>query len=163
MKFVAVFAALSSRSATAGKRRYAAIWKAVSAGKGRYRGSSPMSPQEPKASGGFGESSLELAPVEVGVDAALCQQLLVAALLDDLPVVHDQDRVGVADGREPVCDYEAGAALAQPGHGLLDQDLGTGVDAAGRLVEDQDRRVGDERARDRQQLSLTGGDVGDVV
>src|SRR5438445_4220352 len=67
------------------------------------------------------ESPGELAPVEVVVEAAARQQLLVAALLDDPSVVHDQDGVGAADGRQAVRDHEAGAALPKLGHGLLDQ------------------------------------------
>ena len=48
---------------------------------------------------------------------------------------------------------------AQRGHRLLDQHLGAGVDRAGRLVEDQQRRVGEERPGDRDQLLLAGADV----
>ena len=39
---------------------------------------------------------------------------------------------------------------------LLDQDLAGAVDVRGRLVEDQDPRVGEQRARDRDQLPLAG-------
>src|SRR5262249_11524119 len=39
-----------------------------------------------------------------------------------------------------------------------DEDLGTGVDGARRLVEDQDGRVGEERPGDREQLLLTRAD-----
>ncbi len=38
---------------------------------------------------------------------------------------------------------------------LLDARLGAGVDAAGRLVQDQDARVGQDRAGNRQQLALS--------
>ena len=55
----------------------------------------------------------ELGLVEAGVGAAGGQQLAVRALLDDLPVLHHQDEVGVADGRQPVRDDEAGPALPQ--------------------------------------------------
>ena len=43
---------------------------------------------------------------------------------------------------------------------LLDQDLARAVDVRGRLVEDQDARVGEQRARDRDQLALAGGEPG---
>ena len=52
---------------------------------------------------------------------------------------------------------------AQRGHRLLDQHLGAGVDRAGRLVEDQDRRVGEERPGDGEQLLLAGADVAALV
>ena len=48
---------------------------------------------------------------------------------------------------------------AQRVHRLLDLHLGAGVDRAGRLVEDEDRRLGEEGAGDRQQLLLAGADV----
>ncbi len=83
----------------------------------------------------------------------------MGALLDDLAVLHDQDDVGAADGREPVGDDEAGAVGPQPVHGFLDLDLGAGVDGAGGLVEDEDGRVGEEGPGDGQQLLLAGADV----
>ena len=77
--------------------------------------------------------------------------------------VHDEDRVGVADRRQAVGDDERRPAVHQPGHRALDEDLGPRVDRGGRLVEDEDRRVGEERAGDRQQLLLAGRQVGRVV
>src|SRR5256714_12110571 len=105
----------------------------------------------------------ELAVVEPVVEALALQQLRVAALLDDLAAVHDHDRVGVADGGEPVRDHEAGPARTQAGHGRLDQDLCPRVDVAGRLVQDEDARVGKKCARDGEQLALAGGEGGSVV
>ena len=101
--------------------------------------------------------------VQVEVEALPREQLLVRALLDDAAVVHHEDGVGVADGGQPVRDHEARAVLHQLRHGLLDQHLGTRVDRAGRLVEDEDLRIGQERAGDRQQLLLALRDVGRVV
>ena len=48
-------------------------------------------------------------------------------------------------------------------HRALDEDLGARVHGRGRLVEDEDRRVGEERAGDREQLLLAGRHVGRVV
>ena len=86
------------------------------------------------------------------------EQLRVRALLDDLAVLHHEDEIGVADRREPVRDHEARAALAQRRHRALDQHFGARVDRRRRLVEDQDRRIREERARDRDQLLLAGAD-----
>ena len=102
----------------------------------------------------FGHGLGELGGVEPGVGAVGGQQLVVGALLDDVAGLHHQDQVGVADRRQPVRDDEARPAGAQRGHRPLDQHLGAGVDRAGRLVEDQDRRVGQERPRDGDQLLL---------
>src|SRR6187401_52194 len=73
---------------------------------------------------GLGERLRELAFVQVGVEPAAREQRGVVALLDDRTVVHDQDRVGVADGREAVSDDEGGLAGPQAAHRALDQDLG---------------------------------------
>src|SRR5207237_1141551 len=66
----------------------------------------------------------------------------------------DQDAVGVADGRQAVGDDERGAAL----HDLRERGLyfrfGRGVERARRLVENQNRRILQESARDRQALAL---------
>ena len=42
----------------------------------------------------------------------------------------------------------------------IDQRLALRVERAGRLVEDQDARIGDQRARDREPLALAAGEVG---
>ena len=76
------------------------------------------------------------------------------ALLDDPAVLEHDDQVGAADGREPVRDDERGAAGEQARERLLDHGLAGDVDARGRLVEDQQARVGEQRAGERDQLAL---------
>src|ERR1019366_9645225 len=56
-------------------------------------------------------------------------------------------------------DHEASATLAQARHSLLDEDLSAGVDVAGGLVEDEDALVGEEGARDREELLLARGEI----
>ena len=56
-------------------------------------------------------------------------------------------------------DHEAGAPLEQPGERRLDQPLGVAVDARGRFVQDQDPRVGDQRAGEADQLPLPEREV----
>ena len=63
-------------------------------------------------------------------------------------------QVGVADRREAVGDDERGAAVEQAAQRALDAALGADVDRARRLVEDQDARVGEQRARERDELPL---------
>ena len=68
------------------------------------------------------------------------------------PRVEHHDLVGVAHGGEAMRDHEAGdAARAQV---RLDARLGRGVERAGGLVEDEDRRVAHQRARDLEALAL---------
>ena len=49
----------------------------------------------------------------------------MVALLDDVSVLDDEDGVGVLNGGKTVRDYEAGSALHQPQHRLLDHYLGS--------------------------------------
>ena len=97
---------------------------------------------------------VELQPGEAGVEAALGHQRVVRALLDDAAVVHHDDPVGAADGGEAVGDDDRRAVVHQPLERLLDQPLGFGVERGGRLVEQQDRRVAQQRAGDREALAL---------
>ena len=83
----------------------------------------------------------------------------MVALLDDPARVHDHDLVGVADRRETVRDDEGGAAVTEARHRLLDEHLGARVDVAGRFVEDEDARIGEERAGDSDELPLACRDV----
>ena len=52
---------------------------------------------------------LELAVVQVGVEAACFDQLVVGALLHNVAVPHHKDEVGIPDGGKAVGDDKAGA------------------------------------------------------
>ena len=100
----------------------------------------------------------DLLRVQLRVDAAgPRQQLLVAADLGDPAALERDDRVGAADGRQPVRDHERRPVAHQVGERILHQPLRFRVERRRRLVEDQDRRVLQQRARDRQPLALAAG------
>ena len=101
----------------------------------------------------------EVGVVEVGVVAALGHQRVVRALLDDLAVGHHKDAVGVAHGGEPAGDDDRGPVLHQGLQPRLDLHLGEGIDAGGRLVQDEDGRVLEQDARQRYQLPLAHREV----
>ena len=75
--------------------------------------------------------------------------------LDDIAVLHDQDQISVTDGGETMGDDKAGAVFHQLVHPFLDQHFRTGIDAAGRLIQDEDLRICQECTGDRQQLLLS--------
>jgi hypothetical protein len=81
---------------------------------------------------------------------------LQSLLLDDLAVEHADDAVGFAADRDVVGDdQERQAALQVEAAHELDDLLGLlAVEVAGRLVGPDDRRIVDERARDRDTLAL---------
>ena len=97
------------------------------------------------------------------IGAAALQQLCMAALLDDVATLHDQDRVRVADGGQTVGDDEARAATPQRPHGPLHQELGSRVNRTGGLVQDEDGGIRDEGPGDGEQLTLAGRDIGGLL
>ncbi len=68
--------------------------------------------------------------------------------------MEDQDARCIAHRGEPVGDHEGGAVLHHLVERGLHLGLGGGVERARRLVEDEDRRILEERARDRDALAL---------
>jgi len=84
---------------------------------------------------------------EVGPDAAdevlaVIHSAFGARPVLDPPAALDHGhRVGAADRAQAVRDDDRRAALGQPRQGGHDGGLGGGVEAGGRLVEDEDRRV----------------------
>ena len=87
----------------------------------------------------------------------------MVALLDDVAVLHHQNDVRLADGREAMGDNEARAALHQAVEGLLDLDLRARVDGGRRLVEDEHRRQAEHDARNAQQLLLPLGQAAAIL
>ena len=81
-------------------------------------------------------------------------QLGVGAGLDDLAGLEDDDAVGALHGREAVRDDDRRAAAHRRFERGLDHPLAFGVERARRLVEQQQRRVLQHRARDRDALAL---------
>src|SRR5229473_3260849 len=90
----------------------------------------------------------------IGIETVARQKLGVAATLDDAAAVEHDDLVGVDDGRQPVGDHHGGAAAAHLFQRALDLLLGARVERAGRLIEQQDLRVLEDRAGDRHPLLL---------
>ena len=70
------------------------------------------------------------------------------------PAIHDADQIGADHGREAVRDDDRGAAAHQTAQRRLHLPLRIGVERRGRLVEQQDRRVLQHRARDGDALPL---------
>ena len=83
----------------------------------------------------------------------------VAADFGDAAVFEDDDAVGVGDRAEPVGDDEARAAFHQRGQAGLDHPFAFGVEVAGGLVEDEDLRVGQDRAGDGDPLPLAAAEL----
>src|SRR5208337_123619 len=88
------------------------------------------------------------------IEAAPVEQFLVASLFDNLAVVDDHHYVGIPDRAEAVGNDEAGAPLHQAEQGFLDAQLGARIHAARGLIKDQDSRIREDGAGNREQLAL---------
>src|SRR5438309_4380173 len=103
-------------------------------------------------------SGPELQVVEPAVQAVGGEQLGVGATLPEAPVLEHHDQIGVLDGREPVRDHEHRAVPHEAIDRVLNEPLRLGVELAGGLVEDEDRRVAQHGARDREWVALAAGE-----
>ena len=82
-----------------------------------------------------------LALPELRIEAALVEQLVMRALLDDATVLKHVDAVGIADGAETVGDDEAGAVRHEVLQRLLNLAFGFGVHAGGGFIKEEDWRI----------------------
>ena len=88
------------------------------------------------------------------IGAVAADQLAMAAFFDDAAAVEHEDAVGADHARQPVRQDEGGAPGREPVDRLLDYRFVFGVDRGQCLVEDQNWRVAQESAGDRQPLAL---------
>ncbi len=70
------------------------------------------------------------------------------------PCLHHARQIGAAHRRQPVGDDQRRAAFGELGERLLDQPLGFRIERARGLVEQQQRRIHQDRARKREALAL---------
>ena len=75
----------------------------------------------------------------------------------DPAALQHHDLIGVLHGGEAVRDHQHRAVLHEPLERLLHQPLTLGVERGRGLVEEQDRRIAEQRPRDRQALPLATG------
>src|SRR6267378_4122567 len=99
-------------------------------------------------------SGPELQVVEAPVEAVGREQTVVAAALHDPPLRQHDDEIRVLHGRQPVRDDEHGPVRHQALDRLLHQPFRLGVERTRRLVEEQEGRIAQQRARDGDALAL---------
>jgi hypothetical protein len=78
----------------------------------------------------------------------------VRALLRDGPGLHDEDAVTAHHRLETMRHQDDGSQTLQTVERLHEMLFVLGIERAGRFVEDQERRVRQERAGDREALAL---------
>src|SRR5499426_1864144 len=88
------------------------------------------------------------------IAAAGLDQGVMGAVLDQAAALERDDAIRRPHGRKPVRDDENRPPLRDLFHVLLNDTLALIVEGARRLVEDQNARVGNERAGNRDALAL---------
>ena len=79
----------------------------------------------------------------------------MVAALDDAALFQNHDAVTILDSGQSVGNDKGGSALHQFIHAVLYNFLGTGIDRAGSLIQDQYRRIRYGCSGNRKQLSLS--------
>src|SRR6516225_969751 len=97
---------------------------------------------------------LHLSMVEPGIGAMGREELAVVADFDDVAALEYDQTVGFAERAEAVGDGNRCAAADELVEGLLNLSFGLRVDRRGGLVENQNPRVNEQRAGDRDSLAL---------
>src|SRR5215831_4255694 len=96
---------------------------------------------------------------ELPVDAAALQEKTVRRDVDSLAVFQDKDLVAVDQGRQAMRNDDHCPAVRDAQQIGIQDRLALRIERAHCLVEDQDARIGDEGARDRQPLPLSSREV----
>jgi hypothetical protein len=79
--------------------------------------------------------------------------------LNNAAELQHYDAVEIPHGREPMRDGDDSAPLHQAAERLADRFLRFAVERGGRLVEQEERRVLEERPRDRNALTLSAREL----
>src|SRR5688572_23833860 len=97
--------------------------------------------------------------VELPVSTIRREQLSVRPAFDDATFLHHQDLVRALDGGETVRYDERRPAAPERAEAVTDEGLALAVQARRRLVENEDPRIGEDRASDRDPLALPPGQL----
>ena len=100
----------------------------------------------------------EVGVVQLCVVTTRLEEAVVCSVLYNAALVDDDDSVRVPDGGEAMRDDDRGSSANHRVETLLDLCLGEWVDARGGFVQDEDRGILQEHARERDELSLAERD-----
>src|SRR5262245_62023646 len=89
------------------------------------------------------------------VKAARGDKLVVAALLDDLAYFHHQDTVAREHCGQPVSNHDRGALRHEAIERSFHQHFAFRIEGGSGLVEKKQRRIAQDRTRNRQTLALS--------
>lgn len=93
--------------------------------------------------------------MEFGIEAVLREQLLMRALLHDIPLANNKNYICLPDRTQTMSDNEARSPFERFAHRFLHERFGVRIDRRGCLIEHDDRRIREHGTGDREQLALT--------
>src|SRR5229473_2773749 len=100
---------------------------------------------------------LVLFVIELLVTSIHQEQFFMRAALNDLTVLQHQNLIRAANRRKAVCDDESCAASSQRLKTVLNQGFALAIQARGRFIENQNLRLGENRAGNGHALALASG------
>ncbi len=106
----------------------------------------------------LGSSPIDLGLVQPRVDPSFPQQIFVGPDLGDSSILENHNPVRVNDRGEPMPDDDHRPALCKLAQGVLDERFGLRVDVRCRLIENEDARILQEDACNRDPLPLAYGE-----
>ena len=110
---------------------------------------------ETLVSGSFILLQLKRSGIELIILAVFRNQLLMIAALDDMAELQHHNNICVLNRGQTVRDNEHRTSVHEAVHAGLHDGLRAGINRAGRLIKNHNRRIGNSRTRDGKQLALT--------
>ena len=92
------------------------------------------------------------------VGAASRQEITMRAALDDATIVEHDDLIRIHHGRKPVRDHKRGVSARDAVELGLDAFFRFGIERRSGFVENQDSRILENGARDRDPLLFAAGE-----
>ena len=77
----------------------------------------------------------------MGVEPILIEKRSVRTLLNDSPLIENDDPVRVSNRRKAMRDHKRGTSLGKPGECLVNQLFVDRIEMRCGLIKDEDRRV----------------------
>ena len=83
----------------------------------------------------------------------------MAALLNNLPLIHHTDHICLHDRAEPVGNHQHGVMTFELFDGLLNQSFALGIEGAGGFIEDQQLWIAKDGAGQGEPLALAAAEA----
>ena len=96
---------------------------------------------------------------ERAVNIVALQQFLMPTDVVDHAAIEHENGVRIGQRRQPVRNDDQRSAMRDPRDVGVHDRFAVGVERARRLVQDQDRRIDDQRPRNRESLPLTSREI----